>query len=77
MDKLPCIEDHCLKYPVCKQKEEIYCTLLFTFFRMLLKENHVYNLSDDEMETFRKLFPKLENIKPSQELNEVYTGEVL
>ena len=32
---IPCIEDKCLKYPVCKSKTILDCTLILNYYKLL------------------------------------------
>ena len=44
---IPCKESKCLKFPVCKTKRTIFCTLLYVYLREIINEDEVYEILQD------------------------------
>jgi hypothetical protein len=76
MIKLPCVENKCILYPLCKRKHSIKCTILSEVLRRYIVRNFKYDLrriKDDEIlmlspeslylwDCIEKIFPKLYEI---------------
>jgi len=70
MNVLPCINDKCLKYPICKHRDVIYCDELKEYFIRLVTVELNYNESFDFIHL---TLPNLYQIRSIKERNSGFT----
>ena len=73
--KLPCVEEKCLKYPVCKHKKVVMCHSLRNYFVFLKSYYYSLYLSKGwsiALEDLKKDFPNIENVGANYEGTSVH-----
>ncbi len=64
MNKLPCITNKCLKYPICKYKTVIDCDELIRYYTKYIKRRNPNNFLYPEIfKHLQKALPNLRDIK--------------
>ena len=73
---IPCVEEKCLKYPICKNKSSIKCSLLKRFFLELMEEYRCDALRDSKVwERVWEFLPKIiiiENVQIPPKSKDIY-----
>ena len=64
---IPCKKDKCLKFPVCKTKRTIFCTLLY---------NYMYSTMNKQDEAFSILVHLIECYRDRGDLQRRYMADI-